>query len=179
MLDLTRLEHGREQLTIQPEQPADLLRAAADAVRSRAEDKGLELVVEAAGDLPAVDVDATRLGHALSNLLDNAITYTDRGGKVILSAAPSDSTISFSVADTGIGIPPEHLAHVFDRFFRVPGQSRGSGTGLGLAIAREIITAHGGTITCESVPDKGTVFRFRLSVGAKVLDGHPSLVSSQ
>jgi signal transduction histidine kinase len=178
LLELTRLERGREQLNIRPEQPADLLRAAADAVRTRAEDKGVEIITEAASDLPLVEVDATRLGHALGNLLDNATTYTDRGGRITLSAERRDSEVSFSVKDTGIGIPAEHAPHVFDRFFRVPGQSRGSGTGLGLAIAREIITAHGGTITCESVPGRGTEFRFTLPAAATALQSQQSLVIS-
>ena len=68
------------------------------------------------------------------------------------------------MADTGVGIPAEYMPHVFDKFFRVPGQPRGSGTGLGLAIAREIVTAHGGMISCHSQPGKGTVFRFTLPV---------------
>ena len=67
-----------------------------------------------------------------------------------------------SVADTGAGIPPEHLPHVFERFFRVPGRAAASGTGLGLAIVREIVTAHGGSVTCESRPGEGTVFRITL-----------------
>jgi two-component system, NtrC family, sensor histidine kinase KinB len=179
LLDLTRLERGREQLHLGLEQPAELLQAAADTVRTRAEDKGVELVTETASDLPPVEVDVARLSHALGNLLDNAITYTDRGGKITLSAGRKDSQISFSIKDTGIGIPPEHAPHVFDRFFRVPGQSRGGGTGLGLAIAREIISAHGGTIQCDSVPGKGTEFRFTLPIPARALQSDQSLVVSR
>src|SRR5262249_56949144 len=67
-----------------------------------------------------------------------------------------------SVADTGVGIPPESLPHVFERFFRVPGQSKEGGTGLGLAIVREVVAAHGGEVTCESAPGRGTVFRLTL-----------------
>src|SRR5262249_34937991 len=70
--------------------------------------------------------------------------------------------VTLSVTDTGVGIAPEHLPHVFEKFFRVPGQSRGSGTGLGLAIVQEITTAHGGSITCESLPGVGTTFRLTL-----------------
>src|SRR5262249_1772182 len=69
-----------------------------------------------------------------------------------------DGSVLLEVADTGLGIPPEHLPHVFDKFFRVPGQSKTGGTGLGLAIVQEIVTAHGGTITCESHPRPGTAF---------------------
>ena len=68
------------------------------------------------------------------------------------------------MADTGVGIPQEHLSHLFERFFRIPGQSRGGGTGLGLAIVHEIVVAHGGTITCESKVDVGTVFRLTLPI---------------
>jgi two-component system, NtrC family, sensor histidine kinase KinB len=171
LLDLTKLERGREQLDLRPEQPADLLQSAAEAIRPMAEDKGIEVVVETAPGLPAIPADANRLGHALGNLLDNAVTYTDRGGRITLSASlmlPSPpgggegGGVTLSVVDTGIGISPEHLPHVFDRFFRVPGQSRGTGTGLGLAIAQEIITAHAGTITCESRLGAGTVFHVHL-----------------
>ncbi len=70
--------------------------------------------------------------------------------------------MELSVADTGVGIPADALPHVFEKFFRVPGQSKGTGTGLGLAIVQEIVAAHGGTITCESHPGKGTEFRIRV-----------------
>jgi signal transduction histidine kinase len=169
LLDLTRLERGREQLDIRPEMPSDLLQTAADAIRPRAEDKGVEVVVEIPPDLPPVAVDAPRLEHALGNLLDNAVVYTDRGGRITLSAAQEDGRVTFRVADTGAGIAPEHLPHLFERFFRVPGQTRGTGTGLGLAIVREIVTAHGGSISCESQPGAGTVFRLTLPVWEDVL----------
>jgi two-component system, NtrC family, sensor histidine kinase KinB len=166
LLDLTRFERGRDQLDIQHEQPAELLRAAAEAIRPRAEEKGIELVVEAPADLPRVSADAPKLAHALGNLLENAVTYTDRGGRILLSAAATDRGVTFRVADTGIGIPAEYLPRIFGRFFRVPEQSRGTGTGLGLAIAREILTAHGAMIGCESSPGVGTVFHFTLPAGA-------------
>jgi signal transduction histidine kinase/HAMP domain-containing protein len=162
LLDLTRFERGREQLNIQPEAPADLLRTAADAIRPRAQDKGITLTVQAPADLPPVAVDPLRLGHALGNLLDNALTYTDRGGRIELSAAAVDGDITLTVADTGVGIPPEHLPHVFERFYRIPGHSRHGGTGLGLALVREIVTAHGGSVTCESQPGAGAVFHVTL-----------------
>ena len=74
--------------------------------------------------------------------------------------------MTLSVADTGIGIAPDFVPHVFEKFFRVPGQSKGVGTGLGLAIVQEIVAAHGGTITCESTLDRGTVFRMTLPVAS-------------
>jgi signal transduction histidine kinase len=114
--------------------------------------------------LPPVSIDVERMGHAIRNLLDNALNYTDRGGRITVSAAAEADAVVLSVSDTGCGIPPEHLPHVFEKFFRVPGQSRGSGTGLGLAIVNEIVTAHGGTVTCESQLGVGTTFRLRLPI---------------
>jgi signal transduction histidine kinase/HAMP domain-containing protein len=169
LLALARLENSREAIQPRPEAPQTLLQAAADAVRPRAEAKHIELVVEAPADLPPVAADPERLGYALNNLLDNALTYTDQGGRITLSAAPggpegSPGTVRLTVADTGEGIPREYLPHVFERFFRVPGQSHGLGTGLGLAIVREIVTAHQGSITCDSTPGKGTLFSLTLPV---------------
>lgn len=162
LLDLARLEQGRRQLDLQAVSPADLLQSAADALRPRAQDKGVELVVETPPGLPRVAVDAQRLGHALGNLLDNALACTDRGGRITVSATADADAVVLSVADTGCGIPAEHLPHVFEKFFRVPGQNRGGGTGLGLAIVHEIVTAHQGTVGCESQPGVGTTFRLHL-----------------
>jgi signal transduction histidine kinase/HAMP domain-containing protein len=161
LLDLARLEQGWRQLDVRPEPPASLLEAAAEAVRPRARDKGVEVVLDVPPGLPPVAADAARIGTALGNLLDNALTYTDAGGRITLSAAAGPDGVTLTVADTGCGIPPEHLPHVFEKFFRVPGQTRG-GTGLGLAIVREVVTAHGGSVTCESRPGEGTTFRLTL-----------------
>jgi signal transduction histidine kinase len=185
LLDLARLERGRGHLNFEPVQPAALLQAAADAVRPRAEDKGVTLVVDAPSDLPMVEVDADRLGHALSNLLENALTYTDRGGSVTLTGNRAGDEIELSVSDTGQGIPSEHIPHVFDRFFRIPGKSQEGGTGLGLAIVREIVTAHGGAVSCESGPGSGTVFHIRLplkqdgSLDGPLADRSPSPSTSE
>jgi two-component system, NtrC family, sensor histidine kinase KinB len=164
LLDLARLEQGWRQLDLQPERPDSILRAAADAVLPRAQDQSVEIVLDLPQSVPEVLVDAKRLGSALGNLLDNALTYTDRGGTIKLSATADGNSVTLSVADTGVGIPPEQLPHVFEKFFRVQGQTRGAGTGLGLAIVREIVVAHGGSITCESAPGQGTVFRMMLPI---------------
>lgn len=165
LLALARLEQGREPVALRPEDPAGLLRAAAERVGPLA--AGRTLAVDAAAGLPAVAADADRLGHALDNLLVNAVTYTDPGGRVTLTARPIDGRrVELTVADTGVGIPADHLPHVFDKFFRIPGQTRGQGTGLGLAIVREVVVAHGGDITCESEPGGGTTFRITLPAWA-------------
>ena len=162
MLNLARLEQGSRQLDFEPHDPAELLRTAADVVGSRAHDKGIDLVIETSGPLPAVPVDQVRIQTALNNLLDNAIEHTDRGGRVTLRAEALGDSVVLTVTDNGRGIPPEALPHVFEKFFRVPGRSRREGTGLGLAIVHEIVVAHGGTIACTSAPGQGTTFRLTL-----------------
>jgi two-component system, NtrC family, sensor histidine kinase KinB len=164
LLDLARLESGGKRLDVKPERPADLLHQAANAVRHRAEDKGIQLQVEAAPDLPDMAADAEQIGHALHNLLDNALRYTDPGGRIHLGATAANGKVVLEVADTGKGIPPQYLPHVFDRFFRVPGQSEEGGTGLGLAIVREVVQAHGGSVACESPPGQGTTFTLTVPV---------------
>ena len=161
LLDLARLEGGL-RLDIRTEQPADLLRQAAEAVRHRADDKGIQLIVDAPQDLPQVAVDAEQIDHALHNLLDNSLRHTNPGGRIRLSATAADGHVTLEIADTGRGIPAEYLPRVFERFFRVPGQSSEGGTGLGLAIVREVAQAHGGTVTCTSEVGKGTTITMTL-----------------
>jgi NtrC-family two-component system sensor histidine kinase KinB len=162
LLNLARLEQGSRQLDMRPESPQALMKAAADTIRPRAQDKGVEIRVKLPAKLPLVSADAARLGTALGNLIENALAYTQRGGRITLSAAAGRDSVTLAVADTGTGIPAEHLPHVFEKFFRVPGQSRAGGTGLGLAIVHEVVVSHGGTITCDSEPSRGTVFRITL-----------------
>jgi NtrC-family two-component system sensor histidine kinase KinB len=162
LLDLARLEQGWRQLDVYPESPGSLLRDAADTIRVRAQDKGVDVVLEVASGLPPVAVDKVRIGHGLRNLLDNALAYTDAGGRITLSAKAEGDNVIVSVGDTGTGIDPEYLPRVFEKFFRVPGQCRGTGTGLGLAIVQEIVIAHGGSITCESQLGIGTTFHICL-----------------
>jgi signal transduction histidine kinase len=100
-----------------------------------------------------------RLQLVFDNLLNNALQYTGMGGKVTIAAQPEDSMVRFAVEDTGIGIAPEYLPRLFEKFFRVPGQEQIS-SGLGLTIAKEIVEAHGGTINVASQPGKGTKFSF-------------------
>lgn len=162
LLALARLEEGREPLDLRPTDPGALLQAAAETAAARAEDRRIALTVTAAPDLPSVAVDAARFGQALSNLVENALTYTEPGGSVALSAAASPGGVTLTVRDTGVGIPAADLPHVFDRFFRVAGRSQAPGTGLGLAIVQEVVAAHGGTIHCSSELGVGTTFTIRI-----------------
>jgi NtrC-family two-component system sensor histidine kinase KinB len=163
LLALARLEQGRDALQVEPKQPGDLLQAAADEAGPRVEAKHLRLIVDAAADLPPVAVDVGRIGAALANLIDNAITFTDAGGTVTLSAVADDGRVRLTVADTGVGIPAEYLPHVFEKFFR-GSTERPGGTGLGLAIVREVVQAHGGDVAVESEAGRGTKFHVTLPV---------------
>jgi two-component system, NtrC family, sensor histidine kinase KinB len=162
LLDLARLESGTRQLDLRAERPADLLHQAASAVQHRAQDKNVQLVVEAEPDLPDMAADAEQIKHALYNLLDNALRYTNAGGRIRLIATAVNGHVEIKVSDTGIGIPPESLPHLFERFYRVPGQTQEGGNGLGLAIVREVAQAHGGAIACDSKLGVGTVFTLTL-----------------
>jgi NtrC-family two-component system sensor histidine kinase KinB len=170
LLALARLEQGRDALRVGPVPPGELLRSAADEALPRAEAKHLRFTVTDAADLPTVAADRERLGAALGNLVDNAISFTDPGGTVTLSAvAAGIGRVRLTVADTGVGIPKEHLPHVFEKFFRVPGGGdRPGGTGLGLAIVREVVQAHGGDVTVESEAGRGTAFHVTLPVWTNV-----------
>jgi signal transduction histidine kinase len=162
LLALARLQRTEDRAVLRREDPIELLRAAVESVRPRAEDKHVELELLVSEPVLPVTVDAERMGQALGNLLNNAITYTPAGGKVTLSAGTTDGRVVITIADTGVGIPAEYLPHVFDRFFRIPGHSEETGTGLGLAIVKETVTAHKGEVRCESEVGKGTTFRIVL-----------------
>jgi signal transduction histidine kinase len=162
LLALARLQRTRDREAFQLEDPVELLRRAADGVRPRADDKHVDVDVIVGEPLPPVAVDPERIGQALGNLLNNAVTYTPAGGKVSLSTSAADGRVELVVSDTGVGIPPEYLPRLFDRFLRIPGQSDESGTGLGLAIVKEIVAAHNGEIAVESEPGHGTTIRITL-----------------
>ncbi len=156
-------------------EPTDLAVVATDAVgafRSTAQTAGVELGVEIAADIPLIEVDPVRIREVISNLVANALRHTPAGGSITLDARVGDGgpsraagprAVVVTVRDTGSGIEPDLLPHVFDRFAKAPG-SRGSG--LGLAIARGLVEAHGGSIDVESTPGRGSTFRFRLPIDA-------------
>jgi len=111
-----------------------------------------------------VEADAERIHQVLFNLVDNAVRFTPPGGEIRVTARPDGGRVQVSVTDTGVGISPEHLPRVFERFYRVdPARSRDDGgTGIGLAIARSIVEAHGGRIVAKSAPGHGSAFTFDL-----------------
>ncbi len=161
---LAQVDAGELRLQRTRARLGDLLQSCLDAVRPRAEAKGVVLNVELAPVLPPLELDATRMAQVVGNLLDNAVTHTLAGGGVAVSAHAAEDCVEIVVADTGPGIDPEDLLRVFDRFYRTdPSRSRDTGgTGLGLTIARRLVEAHGGSIEAESVVGKGSRFVIRL-----------------
>lgn len=127
--------------------------------RQSAQEKGLEWETHIPSDLPAIQADPDRLAQALENLLSNAIRYTPVGGKIVIEAIHEDGRVKFQVADTGPGISAEEESRIFTPFFRGKAARRfDDGMGLGLSIARDLVTAHGGRLSLESTPGKGSCF---------------------
>jgi signal transduction histidine kinase len=158
LLDLARLDEGNADLRIEPIAPAELLQQALTELVDSASAKGLRLTSAVDPGLPPVAVDRQRISHVFSNLLTNAIKHSSGNGEIRLSAASAgNGSVQFSVTDEGPGIAEAYQSRIFDRFFRVPGQTR-SGAGLGLSIAREITVAHGGRIGVKSSPGHGSTF---------------------
>jgi signal transduction histidine kinase len=124
----------------------------------------MDLRLEIDENLPSADVDATRISQVLDNLLSNAYKYAP-GSTVVISVKNDDGNIRIEVKDFGPGIPTEHIPHLFERFFRVPGETTSvRGTGLGLYICRKIVEAHGGKIGLYSKVKEGSTFYFTLPV---------------
>ena len=164
LLDLARLESGASSLDRASVKISALLRDVAAEAHCFIDPAGQQLEVTLEPELAGagINVDSSRIRHVFINLLANAAKYSPPGGMITLSAAVAPlGFIRFAVSDQGPGIPADVLPHVFERFYRAPGQTK-SGAGLGLAIAREIVVAHGGSIAGTSEAGRGTVFYFLL-----------------
>jgi signal transduction histidine kinase/HAMP domain-containing protein len=162
LLDISRIESGTTALKVHGVNAYQIVHEAVQAFRTAARDKGVELASALPEDLGDVLADTDQIGNVFTNLLSNALRYTSSGGTITISAANNEDSVRFSVSDTGVGIPEQHLPQVFDRFFRIPGQETESGTGLGLAIVKEIVEAHGGTVNVQSAQGSGSTFSFTL-----------------
>ena len=172
---LTQLERlmadllSAEQRTQGDEAPVDAVGAAREAI-ARARVRGAKIDLDAPTDPVRVAIGEARFAQLLDNLISNAMKYSPPGESILVTVAVADSLGKVTVTDHGLGIPAEHLARVFDRFYRVGGTSDAiAGQGLGLSICKEIVTAHGGKIWAESKgPGQGSTFSFTLplAVGA-------------
>jgi two-component system, OmpR family, phosphate regulon sensor histidine kinase PhoR len=158
LLDIARLEAGYRP-RVEPVALAPLAQSVVTALGSRAAEKKLALEVAVPGEL-SVAGERPAVEQILTNLVDNAIKYTPEGGTVRISAEARDKTVQIVVADTGAGIPEEHLPRLFERFYRVDdARSReAGGTGLGLAIVKHLAMANGGDVKVESQLGRGTRF---------------------
>jgi signal transduction histidine kinase len=161
LLDVTRIDAGnlvleRERLAV-----GALVDEAVQAQRPLAESHALTLRAEVPDGLPSILGDRDRLFQIFANLLGNAVKFTPAGGAIVVSAALVGARVRITVRDTGPGIAPEYLPHVFDRFWQ-DRRTAGQGTGLGLSIVKGIAVAHGGEVSVESVPGEGSAFSFTL-----------------
>jgi len=160
LLDLSRIEAGESQPQLALVRARDLIASVAEELRPQVETKGLELRVELSLDCQYLDVDRTQIERVITNLVSNAIRHT-KHGQIKISAEQRDNHIGVSVSDTGSGIPTDYLPHIFDKFVQVPDAPTG-GAGLGLTISKSIVESHGGQISVQSQPGRGTTFTFTL-----------------
>ena len=160
---LTLVEAGSLVLHREPTELASLLPEVAAGYRGQAEQADVQLIVTVADNVPSLDLDPARLREVISNLLTNALRHTPAGGSVDLAARLVGNEAEVTVRDTGRGMTRDELDRIFDRFYRSP---ESPGSGLGLPIARDLVQAHGGTLTATSEVDRGTTIRFTLPLGA-------------
>jgi signal transduction histidine kinase len=164
LLDLSKLESGEVPLELEPMALASMVdRVISEFSVGRAV-TDIDLLAEVPEDL-MVNADRERIHQVVFNLVDNAVRFTPPGGEVTIAAEREAERVRVTVRDTGVGVAPEHLPRLFERFYRAdPARSRddGGGTGIGLAIARSIVEGHGGRITAESEPGRGTTLTFDL-----------------
>ncbi len=162
LLELSQIESGRLNLEVKAVDICNLLKGAAERMHVQAERAGLHLRVECEGNIPDVKIDETRLEQVLVNLIHNAVKFTKPGGEVVLSASAVSNGVQVAVRDTGVGIDPDDLTRIFERFYKSDRSRAGGGTGLGLSIARHIVEAHGGKIWASSEPGFGSTFYFSI-----------------
>jgi signal transduction histidine kinase len=165
LLDISRIGSGQLRLDPTTFDLGALVTSVVDDLRPLAQSRQIRLEAAVEAGLPMIAGDPRRIQQVAINLLNNALKFTPAGGRVLVRAAREGTTVSFAVSDTGIGIAPDFLPHVFERFRRGDPSAAGGpgGLGLGLAIARHLVELHGGTMTAESGgPGCGATFRVKL-----------------
>jgi signal transduction histidine kinase len=169
LLDRASLDAGQLGLERRPTEVSEVIDATRIMFAPAAAERALELVIEREAGLPRIDADPGRLVQVLGNLLSNAMKFTPRGGRVVVSVgAVADDGVRFAVSDTGPGISPEDLSHVFDWFWHSRGDGH-RGVGLGLAIAKGLIELHGGRLRVDSEPGRGSTFWFAVPAASREL----------
>ncbi len=167
LLNLSRIEDPKFVLNRQHVEIGDLIKRTAEMFKHRAKEKNVALKIEIADDLPAIQGDPDMIRQVFINLIDNAFNYTEPGGQIRVGAVFEHGELKVDVQDNGMGISPENLSRLFERFYRVDkARSRElGGTGLGLAIVKHIIDVHQGKVQVESKIGKGSTFSFSLPLG--------------
>ena len=160
MLELSRLESGESLLEFQDVSPSTLVEKAMRQFSSIAGESEIKLISNIPDDLTEVSVDPEKIDHVFTNLISNAVKWTLPGGTITVKVWADDDIVWFSISDTGHGIEPEHLPHIFERFFKTDPSRSLVGTGLGLSIARHIVDAHKGVISATSTLGEGSEFAF-------------------
>ena len=172
LMEVSRIEGGKLALARRPERVPVLVAEAASMLAPLAAARGIELETEVEDGLPPVMADATRLLQVISNLVGNAVKFTERGGRIRIGAAAGGPEVRFTVQDSGCGIPPDQLPHVFGTFWQASSDDR-RGIGLGLSIARGIVEGHGGRIWVESEQGRGSTFHFTIPAAEAADAGTP------
>lgn len=161
--DLALLSDTNLRPTVRPIDAGDLIRQALARQAGEAKARGVTLTAQVTASPLRLAGDWHQLSRVLDNLIENAIHFSPNGGEVVVSAAETaDGKVRVAVKDTGLGIPPEHHARVFDRFYQVDSARKFGGLGLGLAVVRHVVEAHGGKVTLSSLPGRGTEVSFAL-----------------
>ncbi len=163
LLELSILDSGQMPIHLAPVALPEIADKIIERFKPHAHSKNIKLLNHTQNNLPRLMADPGKLDQILTNLIENALKSTPQGGRVTLSAAADHNHIAIQVADTGIGIPREHLPHIFERFYKVDRSRSNLGAGLGLAITRRLAEAHGGNITVRSVEGEGATFTLTLN----------------
>ncbi|MGH7444495.1 MAG: GAF domain-containing protein [Longimicrobiales bacterium] len=165
LLDASRVQSGQLALEVAPTKPVTIVNEAVEMLAPLATHAGVALETDVPSDLSPIPADRQRLLQVLSNLIGNALKFTPNGGRITLTVQREEHGVRFSVSDTGTGIAPDQLPHVFTRFWQARGSDR-RGLGLGLSIAKGIVEAHGGAIWAESQEGAGSTFAFSVPEAA-------------